>query len=315
MRRWTLNIIFSVITFCSFGQQLNISINRDQIKIGEPFTLTLSVTSSTKLDRLRFVNHSSGFPAESSSNTTETGINTLYDLEILAPFKDTSYKEKDQFIWKGRYQLTGWDSAYVVIPPQQIYINDSLQFFPPSLIHVTSPNANPSKPIYDINEAFTQVKTQNSKWIIFLKDNWWWLGIILLVIIIVLFILRNYSKKNSLPLSLRQETLRKIDQLEKSKGYETSLKEYYFDLSIILRRFFAAHYQASIMDKTTSEIEHILLKHKLDKEMTLLVRQLLTQSDLVKFARSRPELEEIRGITNKARRVVNEIADLDLNNE
>lgn len=315
MRKWGLNIVFLLVALCSFGQKLNTSINKDHIKIGEPFTLTLSVISNTKLDSLRIVKHTSDFPAESSSNTTEKGINTAYELEVLRPFMDTSYKEKNQFIWEGTYQLTGWDSAYVVVPPQQIYINDSLYFFSPGLIHITSPDANPSKPIYDINETFTQIKIQNTKWIQFLKNNWWWLAAILLGIIILLIVLLKYSKKKNIPLSLRQVTLKKIDLLEEGKGYESSLKEYYFDLSIILRRFFAGHYQTPIMDKTTSEIEHILLVHKLDKEMTLLVRQLLIQSDMVKFAKSRPELEEIRNITNKARRVVNEIADLDLNDE
>lgn len=316
MIKWGLNIVFLVISLCSFGQKLNISINKDEIKIGEPFTLTFSVISNTKPDSIRFDGQSSNFPAESSSNTTKDGINTTYELEVLTPFKDTSYKEKNQYIWTGTYRLTGWDSAYVVIPPQQIYINDSLQFFSPGLIHVISPLANPGKPIYDINETFTEVHNKKFNWLQFLKNNWWWLVAILLgTIVIVLIVLRRYSKKESIPLSLRQETLKKIDELENGKGYESSLKEYYFDLSIILRRFFAAHYQTPIMDKTTSEIEHILLLHKLDKEMTLLVRQLLTQSDMVKFAKSRPELEEIKSVTNKARRVVNEIADLDLNDE
>lgn len=315
MRKWGLNIAFLVVALFTFGQKLSISINKDQIKIGEPFILTLSVTSNEKLDGLKYISYSSNFPAQSSSNTTEIGVNTAYDLEILTPFSDSSYKENDQFIWKGTYRLTGWDSAYVIIPPQQIYINDSLQFFSAGLVHVTSPHADPSKPIYDINETFTKVQIHESKWLQFLKNNWWWLVAILVGIMILLVVLRKYSRKKRAPLSLRQATLQKIDQLEKSKGYENHLKEYYFDLSIILRRFFAAHYQAPIMDKTTSEIEHILSQHKLDKQMTLLVRQLLSQSDLVKFARSRPEIEEIRGITNKARRVVNEIADLDLTDE
>ncbi len=315
MRKWSLNIVFLVVSLCSFGQELNLSIDKDEIKIGVPFTLTLTVKSDIKTDSLRYGAYSSIFPAESSSNTTKNGINTAYNLDILMPFTDTSYKKDNQFIWEGNYQLTGWDSAYVVIPPQQIYINDSLYYTPAGLIHIISPVADPSKPIYDINESFTEVKDQNSKWIHFFKNNWWWLGLILLAIIVLIYIVRKRSKETSTPLSLRQKTLQKIDRLENEKGYEVNLKEYYFDLSIILRRFFAAHYRTPIMDKTTTEIEHVLLLHKLDKEMVFLVRQLLTQSDMVKFAKSRPKEEEIKGVTDKARRVVNAIADLDLNDE
>ncbi len=39
------------------------------------------------------------------------------------------------------------------------------------------------------------------------------------------------------------------------------------------------------------------------------------QSDMVKFAKSTPELNEIMSVTNDARKVVNEIVDLDEVNE
>lgn len=315
MIKWSLNIVFVAIALGLFGQQVNTSIDKDQIKIGASFTLTLSVVSNTQLDHLKYEEYTHQFPAKSSSNKTKNGINTAYELDILSAFKDTLYKENDQYIWKGTYQLTGWDSAYVVIPPQKIYIDDSLHYSSARLIHVTSPTTNPGKPIYDINEAFTQVTDQNSKIVVFLKKNWWWLIIILVGLFLLIVYLRKYFKKEAAPLSLRKSTLKKINQLEQSKGYEENLKEYYFDLSIILRRFFAAHYQTPIMDKTTSEIEQVLMLHKLDKEMILLARQLLNQSDMVKFAQMRPKTEEVMRITNKARRVVNEVADLDLEDE
>lgn len=316
MIKWGLNIVFLLMGLNTFGQQLNISINKEQIKIGQPFTLIFSVVSNVKPDSLRFNEYASEFPALSSSNATNPGVNMPYSLEVLKPFKDTTYKKNGEFIWEGTYQLTGWDSAYVVIPPNQIYINDSLQYFPAGLIHITSPTTDPGKPIYDINETFTEVKNQTFEWLPFLKKSWWWLTALLLgIIFIVILILRKHFRKAIVPLSLRQRTLKKIDLLESGKGYEVDLKEYYFDLSIILRRFFTAHFQTPIMDKTTSEIEYILLAHKLDKEMVLLVRNLLNRSDMVKFAKLRPELEEVRSVTNKARRVVNEIADLDLNDE
>jgi len=313
--RWILNSIVFAIAFGASGQDLSIAIDKEEVLIGEPFVLKYTIVSDTKIDTLVYAHQEVLFAAKNSANATEVGVSTPYELEVLKEFKDTSYTKEGQFFWEGSYELTGWDSAYVVIPPQHVQIEDSIHTFPAGLIYINSPVADPSKPIYDINEAFTELPKEDGPLLQFLKNNWWWLSLMGLGIIGVVVFLATRKRKEPTPLSLRQSTLQKIDLLEKSKGYESNLKEYYFDLSIILRRFFAAHYQERILDKTTGEIESILSDYGLDQKMVLLTRQLLTQSDMVKFAQSKPSLEEIQSITNDARRVVNEVADLDLENE
>lgn len=314
MIRGGLNIIFLLGTFFVFGQQLNIRIDKEEVQIGEPFKLTYSVISDKKLDSIVYFKEEDVFAGKNSANNKLEGINTNYDIEISKAFKDTNYQEEEEYIWKGSYELIAWDSAYVVIPPEPIYLEDSMHFFPAGLIHIISPNVNPSQPIYDINESFTELPEKNP-FVQNLLQNWWWITPLLILLILGIFYLIKRNKKEAVPISLRQKTLKQIDELEKSKAYEVNLKEYYFDLSLILRRFFAAHYKIRILDKTTAEIELILAKHGLEKKMILLTRELLMQSDLVKFAQSKPGLVEIQKVTDDARRVVNEIADLDLNDE
>ncbi|HAW81051.1 MAG TPA: hypothetical protein DCX27_15870 [Balneola sp.] len=67
-----------------------------------------------------------------------------------------------------------------------------------------------------------------------------------------------------------------------------------------------------MLDKTTGEIEHLLATKGLEKSTIKLVTMILTKSDMVKFARSAPPVSEVFAVTNEARRVVNEIADLEL---
>lgn len=314
MIKWIVNIILLVGISFSYAQQLNIHLDKEEVQIGEPFTLTYSVISDRKLDSIIYFVNKEIYPGKNSANIQAEGVSTNYDIEILKAFSDTNYQEGNEFIWKGSYQLIAWDSAFVVIPPELISIEDSMYVFPPGLVHVVSPTADPSKPIYDINESFTDNPGVGS-FLNFIKDNWWWMAILSALLIAAGIYLVKKSQKEAVPLSLRQLTLAQINQLEKSKAYEVDLKEYYYDLSIILRRFFATHYQSRIMDKTTAEIEVVLAENGLDDKMILLTRQLLMQSDLVKFAKSIPALSEIQNVTNDARRVVNEIADLDLQNE
>lgn len=315
MMKWASHIVLFSLSFFTFGQELNTGIDKDHVKTGEPFNVTYSISSNHAFDSIQYTPQTSVFKAQSSAVDKGEKISSPYELEIASPFKDTSYQEKGKYIWKGTYRLMGWDSAFVVIPPEGIYIDDSLQRFPAGLIQIASPKADPSKPLYDIHEEFTEIDPNKDGFLSFIKANWWWLAILLAIVVVLLIYLKKRNKKEAPVLSLRQETLQRIDKLEKGKGYESNLKEYYFDLSILLRRFFTAHYQERMLDKTTSEIEALLKKQGLDQNMILLTRQLLTQSDMVKFAKSTPPLHEIQQITNHARRIVNEVADLDLENE
>lgn len=311
-----LNIAFLCLSLATFSQALNTHVSKPEINLGERFEITFSVQSDDPIDSIVYLVKRDVFVAKNSASGEENSVSSDYELEIMSPFSDTSYEEKGKHIWKGVYEVTGWDSAYVVIPSEQVIVDDSLLYFPKAIIEVAAPLADPSKPIYDINEEFTEVDDAKN-FIGFLKENLAWVIIIAVVIIgliaVVLIIKRN--KKPLKELSLRELTLKEIDELEKSKSYEQNLKEYYFDLSIIVRKFFSAHFKERMLDKTSSEIELLLSKKGLEHSTVEVVHKILNQSDLVKFAKSEPPVSDVFVITNDARRVVVEIASLQLNNE
>ncbi|MDX1651118.1 MAG: hypothetical protein R3277_01415 [Brumimicrobium sp.] len=314
MKFYSLYFMFLCISLLAHAQELNLSIDQDEIQIGEPLRATFSIVSEEKMDSI-FYKPQRGIFLGRNSSDQEGNVGQNYELEILNEFRDTVYKEGKKYIWKGTYTLTAWDSAFVVIPPEPVYVEDSLYYFPPALIRVTSPSAGPSKDIYDINEEFTEIPEDTFTWKNFFFNYGWWILLILIFTGSIIFYTLKKRKKGKviLPLSLREETLKKIDALEESKGYEHDLKEFYFDLSLLLRDFLARHYGMRMLDKTTSEIEDILAFKGLEKHTVKLTTKVLTQSDMVKFARSNPPREEVFAVTNEARRIVNEVADLDLN--
>jgi hypothetical protein len=313
MRLLLIHIAFITLAFQVNGQELNLVIDKPEAQIGEPFVATYSIVSDQPIDSVGYNPNHPIFYGKETTDDQSSVVNEEYELEIQGLFSDTSYQEGSEFIWKGKYKLVGWDSAYVVLPPEKVYLNDSLHYFPPALIQITSPQADPSKDIYDINEDFTTLSSDEAGLKAFLMKHWWWILIVLiLIIVVVYFKLKGRAKKPVVQLSLREQTLKEIDALEKSKGYEVDLKEFYFDLSILLRNFLAKHYNMRMLDKTTGEIERILATKGLEKSTINLVTMILTKSDMVKFARSAPPVSEVFAVTNEARRVVNEIADLEL---
>lgn len=312
MRESVLSIVFLTMAVLSFGQNLNLEVDKPVIQIGEPFTMKLSVVSQEKL-QITYEAHSTFFPGKEGVKTVDE--HRGYDLEIITPFSDTTYQDGLNYIWEGQYVLTGWDSSFVVIPPEEILINDSTYFFPVQLIEISSPETNPNQPIYDIQEIFTEIPPPASKFITFLKKNWMWIAIVLVVGVVLFLRLRKRKPEAIISESLKEKTLKQIDELEAKEGYNVDLKEYYFELSLILKRFLSTHYQTSIMEKTTSELERILAKAKLKKDISDLILKLLMQSDMVKFAKSKPSVEEIKQVTNEARKVVIQISDITEENE
>lgn len=319
MKQWSQYIslwVFLTAVFTVFGQRIRTHVDHEQVQIGEPFTLTYSIQSAEAIDSIRYDHYDNLFPGKMNVSGDTAGIAKPYELEVMTPFSDTMYRENDSTIWKGRYRLVAWDSAYVVLPPERVYLNDSLHYFPAQLVAVSSPNANPSQPLRDIHEEFTEVPEDHSGLLPFLKKNWWWMALVVLVIIVFIAV-RRRKQKNSVPtpISLRREFIQKIDELEASKRYEEDLKEYYYDLSLLLRRFFARHYQTRVLDKTSREVEAMLAREKVERSTIEVVSKILNQSDMVKFARSTPPVSDVFVITEEARRVIHEIADLDLDQD
>lgn len=310
MRKIALHII---LLFCSasvFAQHLSSTVNKAEIKIGEPFTLTYRITSNTPLKNIHYTPQKKQFNAIVSKGSKEK-TDTLFPLDLLVPFSDTTVKDSNQYIWKGQYKLTGWDSAYVVLPPDSIQIAGKTYFFAPQLVQITSPKVIKGKPIYDIHAQFTTSPNQNI-FIQFMKKYGWWIALLGIGLAIGLYSIIKKRRRRVKPVvqkSLLEQTLSKIDALEEKKGYEKNLKEYYFELSLILRWFLAQYYKKEFLEKTTREIQLQLKNESLSHSTIITIRNLLLQSDGVKFAREKPQLSEILSVTNTAREIVHKIVE------
>lgn len=315
MKQVKLHIIFLLLTGYAIGQKLETLLDKQTMQIGEPFSLTYSIISPVSLHTSIYDIRVGTMPAKSSGGSLDAVLNVPYELEVLALFEDTSYTEGNQFIWKGTYTLTGWDSAYVIIPPERILLGDSTFYFPAAMIQITSPVADPTKDIYDINEEFTEVEGESTLLTFLLKQGWW---IFLVLCGASYFVWKKYRRKSKgnqeKEISLRDRIIQEINALESGKSYESDLKEYYFQLSVIVRKFLSEHYQLRLMECTTSEVRGVLMQHKIASDTIDVIVKLLNQSDMVKFAQSQPPTEELFRITNEARQIVDEVATLNLSN-
>jgi hypothetical protein len=105
--------------------------------------------------------------------------------------------------------------------------------------------------------------------------------------------------------TLKEQVLAEIDALIAKKLWENEgLKEHYFQLSLIIRTYLGKRYHLSLIDKTSYQIQLLLVQSNVHKELVYQIKIVLEQSDLVKFAKSEPTLLEITSSANLAKEIV-----------
>jgi len=289
---------FSVIVFA----QPSVRLLRDKIKIGEQTELIYQFKGDVFKKDL-FPKHEKVIKCAIIGNKTKKST----DLEIIGLFNDTLIKNKNEIVWEGSYVITCWDSGTVIIPSVEFQMGDKKIAFLPVRLQVTSPKIIEGKDVYDIRTYFASLPTKLSS---FFREYGWFilfagLGLVIFYLLVKRSKKLNQSIKKEIPFSLKQSTLKQIDELTSEKLWEQEkLKEHYVRLSFLLRAYLAKRYSLSLLDKTSFQICSLLSKCELHVFLQKDIQKVLDQSDLVKFAKSEPLDIEILNISVLAKEIV-----------
>ena len=270
-----------------------------------------------KKDSLLFVPHKETIKARALSKTgalTTDGV----DFEITDEFIDTFAVDGKRKHWVGQYVVTAWDSGMYILPGPTIIINDSAYQFQDLTIACMLVDPIDGVDLYDIKENFADIPPKPFSIVDFLKSNWWWLALIAIGIIVFIVLKRKNREEpeeEEKPLSLRQRTLFAIDALEKAKLWEKNqLKEHFVELSMILRMYLTSRFEISLLEKTTYETKLLLTQKGLNDETVEVIARILSEADMVKFAKSEPDVIAILRVSTLARQIVAETSPLEFDN-
>jgi hypothetical protein len=98
-----------------------------------------------------------------------------------------------------------------------------------------------------------------------------------------------------------------LDELLKKDLINAGLiKQFYSELSEIIRRYIEGRYYVPALEETSTEILHELKNQELSEKSFANVKELLQLSDLVKFAKYRPSAEEDQNIVTCAKEFIEE---------
>ena len=201
-----------------------------------------------------------------------------------------------------KYGLTQFDSGTYTIPRQKILIGEKTLFSDSIKINVNPVAVDTTKQKMYAIKPIIEVEKQSSFW-----NKFWWFIIVLILIIsglIYWFVLRKKplteeEKIAALP-PYKQAKLA-LEKLDEQTYFEhQKVKEFYSELTFILRKYLNEKVYDQALESTTEELIvrlNILKDAKeilINKETIENIQGTLKRADLVKFAKSKPDFEIAR---------------------
>lgn len=309
--------LFVFFAHICYGQVLNQRVSQSQIGIGQPITINY-IVDCKKSDSIFFQENTGTINARAITESGDLSTEGV-DFEIISDFRDTNFFINDQKKWIGEYTVTAWDSGLYVLPGPAISINDSTYNFDNVAVGIHLSDKIDGVDLYDIRENFTEIPDEPFSLLEFTKSYWWILLITGFLIFGILQFIRKRKEENfeedEKPLSLKDRTIIAINSLDDAKLWEQNqLKKHFVELSYILRSYLTSRYSISLLDKTSYQTKILLTEKGLNQETVDVVARILSQSDMVKFAKSKPELIEILRVSTLAKQIVVETSPLEFDN-
>lgn len=263
------------------------------ILIGEQVALSVSVTINPT-DLVVFPEDPLGFlPLELVSSSAVDSLTYQGKLRLLK-----------------KYALTQFDSGTYILPKQRVLVNNVPYYTDSTQLKVIDVVVDTLKQnLYDIKPIKTVTKIRTYEWV------WQLLFLILGVGALIFAYLRMKYKrkiaKQNIVLPPYDKALMALDQLEKSKYLiQEEYKAYYSELTAIVRSFLEEEVHIAALESTTDQlIERLeMLRDSgaltLEKNTITQFKQILQTADLVKFAKSKPDLGAAEQDRNHLKHIV-----------
>ncbi len=290
MKRW-LFFLFSLVHCLVLGQLTKAALQNEKIRVGEKTSITylVELPKNSTIEK-------SNQPLKLQFTVQKTGKKTT-ELEQLTPLKDTIVIGKNGIrSWIGIVSLTAWNEGNFTIQSPTIIVAQKALTFPNLKISVALVPEKKGVALLDIKQSFAVLPEQRFEFTNFIAKYWWWL-LLPIIGIVAIYGYKKYFKKvktSEIKRSNQEEFLLALTELTAKKLWANNqTKEHFIQFSTLFRSYLSAEFQFNFLEKTTFETTLILNRKKIDPTIVLLINQLLSTADLVKFAKSIPSETEI----------------------
>lgn len=282
-------IAITMLGSATISAQVTSQIDTTAIRIGEELTYTLS----TVVDTAAVVVFPEG--------------QQFLPMEVIESYKIDTLLENSKYRLIKKYGLTQFDSGRYYIPAQRVIVNDKLYNTKDTLqIQVIDVPVDTTKQkMFDIKQR-TEVDSPPFQW----GKLFYWIAIILipLGLLIIFFATRKKIRaaKKEVVLPPYEEAVVALQELDsKPLLLQNNSKEYYSQLTEIVKRYLDREVDDTALESTTDELIARLQLHKkagyfdFDNQAIKELETILKRADLVKFAKmsqSSGQAEADRGV-------------------
>ena len=270
--------LLPTVGFSQTGPKVDAEVDTLAIKIGEQIQYKITVE------------------ADSTDVVFFPEGQTFSPLETVEAIMADTLKNNDKVILQKIYFLTQFDSGAYTIPPQRIAINEQPFFTDSFQVKVADVVVDTTKQkMYDIKPLIEVERSTADMW---LTALWILLGLIVIGGLVYWFLLRKKPLTEEEKVALLppyDRALMELKKLENSKYLiQDEYKQYYSELTSIVRSYLEEDVHVSAMESTTSELITKLEMLRdagelnLDDDTLQQFQKILQTADLVKFAKSKP---------------------------
>ena len=253
----------------------------------EPNEILIGQQSTYKLELIQPATEKVSWPQ--FSDTLATNVQILEKLKT-----DTAKISDGRISITTEYLVSSYDSGFYYIPEQIFETATEKAFTNPLGLTV---NTVPVDENTDDINAEKNIMSAPFSWIELARWSGIGLAAVLIIAIIVLLLMRFVFNKKVTILPETPEVvlpahvvaLQKLEQIKTEKIWQQGqIKQFYTDITDVIREYLENGYQINAMEMTTEEIVALVKKNKDLDEIRIVLKEMLELSDLVKFAKFVP---------------------------
>ena len=282
MKAFVKNIILSLLVGVSSAvsaaanNSIKASIDSTSVVQGSKANLRLEVLTNTNGGMI--------------VNPPENGAD-YFGVEISALKIDTIDHGNGRIELDYNYTIQAFDPGTVTLPPFRYVIGDDTLSTEVVTLKVLEVDLDT---LTDINPMYNVVSVP-SRWYDFIPDWWLWVFVAIACAGIIACAILLFRRKKGLiskPVKITPPydlAVMRLNDLQAKKLPQSGRdKEYYTELTDILRQYLDGRFEINAMEMTSTQIINTLRHNKETRPGSDLMKQILEIADFVKFAKVRP---------------------------
>ncbi len=279
-----IGLLFLIATVSVNAQSVSAGLYNNEIKIGEQTFIDLELRVSAAESNVML-------PAVQDTISKFIEVVKVSNIDTTFDQDDITTK-----IFTQRILITSWDSGLHVIPPFKFIIGGDTIKTEPLLLTVNNVALQADQDIKDIKDIM-EVPFSLTDWILANRTP---IGLILLAILLVIVGIILFKRYRNRPQEEKEVFVpkeaadkvanQKLLELEAKKLWQNDhLKEYYSNLSFIIREYIENRFELRALELTTDEINALIQgSSEVEKTEKAKLYELLSLADMAKFAKQKP---------------------------